>query len=179
MSTLVVCANVILDDRGGALLVREAKPEALGRWALPGGKLEADETLRQGAAREALEETGLTVEVGPLVGIFHVPRTLEGTSAVNFVFRSSIAGGTIAPTDDHPEARFIAPDDFAALEARHLMRGHHIALAVAAARAGRALPEDLVEVVPIGTRPALANDGAADDGAGTGNGGTVRVVDRP
>lgn len=85
----IVCANLVLDQQG-LLLVRESKPSAYGRWSLPAGRLEVGESLQDGAAREAHEETGLTVDVGPLIGIYHCPSTLEGGAAINFVFRSTV-----------------------------------------------------------------------------------------
>lgn len=39
-----------------------------GEWELPGGRLEGGEDLEECVRREALEETGLKVEVGPLLG---------------------------------------------------------------------------------------------------------------
>jgi mutator protein MutT len=62
--------GVIFNDRGEVLLVkRKYEPLAL-QWSLPGGGLEAGETLESGTAREVKEETGLDVEVGPLVEVF-------------------------------------------------------------------------------------------------------------
>ena len=147
-NTKVVCANVILDGTD-VLMVRESKPPALGRWSLPAGRLEQDESLRAAAAREALEETGLTVEVGGLLGIYHCPATLEGGSAISFVFQSTVTGGAIATSEEHPEVAFISRPDFEDFLAAGLVRGRHVELALAAADAGVTLAEDVV--IEVGT----------------------------
>jgi ADP-ribose pyrophosphatase YjhB (NUDIX family) len=59
---------VIVSERG-VLLVRRATEPLKGEWSVPGGALELGETVRAGVQREAMEETGLTVEVGPVVEI--------------------------------------------------------------------------------------------------------------
>jgi 8-oxo-dGTP diphosphatase len=52
------------------LLIKRGRPPAMGIWSIPGGRLELGEELRSGCAREVLEETGIEVEVGPLVELF-------------------------------------------------------------------------------------------------------------
>jgi len=63
-----VGAVIIQGDR--ALLVRRATEPLKGEWSVPGGVLELGEKLRDGTAREALEETGLQVEVGEVLDVF-------------------------------------------------------------------------------------------------------------
>jgi 8-oxo-dGTP diphosphatase len=63
-----VGAVIIHGDR--ALLVRRATEPLKGEWSVPGGVLELGEKLRDGTAREALEETGLKVEVGEVLDVF-------------------------------------------------------------------------------------------------------------
>ncbi|MEZ5372867.1 MAG: NUDIX hydrolase [Microthrixaceae bacterium] len=151
-TTQVVCSNIVLNEQG-LLLVREAKPSALGRWSLPAGRLETGESLREGAAREALEETGLTVDVGPLLGIYHCPSTLEGGSAINFVFRSTVLGGEIRTTAKHPEVAFVSRAAVDLLVAQHQIRGQHVRHALAAADAGQDLPAGLVVGVEASPLP--------------------------
>lgn len=155
----VVCSNVVLDEHG-VLMVRESKPAALGRWSLPAGRLERGESLRECAAREALEETGLVVEVGSLLGIYHCPATLEGGAAVQFVFRSSVSGGEMRTSAEHPEVAFVTFSAFDRLVAHHQVRGSHVAAAVGTARAGVALADVVTEVVasPPPTTPAVDLD---------------------
>jgi ADP-ribose pyrophosphatase YjhB (NUDIX family) len=66
---LVGVGAVILLE-GQVVLVKRRNEPLAGQWSLPGGALELGETLEAGVAREVLEETGLVVEVGPLVDVF-------------------------------------------------------------------------------------------------------------
>lgn len=56
-------------DVPAVVLVRRGQPPLQGRWSLPGGRVEAGERLEAALVRELLEETGLEVEVGPLVDV--------------------------------------------------------------------------------------------------------------
>ncbi len=58
-----------LSEPGVVLVKRRFEPLA-GQWSLPGGAVEVGETLEAGVAREIVEETGLTVDVGPIVEVF-------------------------------------------------------------------------------------------------------------
>lgn len=64
-----VGAVVLTQDERVVLVKRRHEPLA-GQWSLPGGMLELGETLEAGTAREILEETGLVVDVGPVVEVF-------------------------------------------------------------------------------------------------------------
>jgi 8-oxo-dGTP diphosphatase len=59
---------VIHDQQGRLLLIQRANDPGQGRWSLPGGRVEPGETDHSAVFREVLEETGLRVIVGPLIG---------------------------------------------------------------------------------------------------------------
>lgn len=54
----------------GVVLVRRRFEPLAGQWSLPGGAVDVGETLATAIARETLEETGLEVDVGPVIEVF-------------------------------------------------------------------------------------------------------------
>jgi len=66
----IVGVGAVIIQHGRVVLVKRRFEPLAGQWSLPGGRLELGETLEAGLAREMLEETGLEVEVGPVVDVF-------------------------------------------------------------------------------------------------------------
>jgi ADP-ribose pyrophosphatase YjhB (NUDIX family) len=66
----IVGVGAVIMQAGRVVLVKRRFEPLAGQWSLPGGRLELGETLEAGLAREMLEETGLEVEVGPVVDVF-------------------------------------------------------------------------------------------------------------
>ncbi len=65
LETLTPIAIAVVEHRGQFLIgLRPEGAPLAGFWEFPGGKIEPGETPQQAAARECLEETGLTVNVG-------------------------------------------------------------------------------------------------------------------
>jgi ADP-ribose pyrophosphatase YjhB (NUDIX family) len=76
-------------------------------WNLPGGGMEANETVEDAVKREVLEETGLLVEVGQLVGVYSKPQKQE----VVLTFRCRKVGGVLTETEESRACRYFVPDD--------------------------------------------------------------------
>ena len=88
------------------ILIRRGFQPGRGLWAQPGGFLEVDETPTEGAIRETLEETGLVVAPGEIVGLY---ARLEAAVVV-LAYEAAIVGGELRTTPEALEVRAFAPD---------------------------------------------------------------------
>ncbi|MEW6722977.1 MAG: NUDIX hydrolase, partial [Candidatus Micrarchaeota archaeon] len=66
------CDSILIEERK-ILLIKRAKEPFKGMWALPGGRIEENETAEECLVREMKEETGLDVEPMKLVGVYSDP----------------------------------------------------------------------------------------------------------
>lgn len=94
---------------GALLLVRRVMNPGRGRWALPGGWVDAGEDPRATAAREVLEETGTTVDVGDVIEVFLNPP--EDGGCLFVLYAGRWRAGEPAAGDDADAAGFFARDD--------------------------------------------------------------------
>ncbi len=113
MTPQVAVGAIVFDDRGRVLLVERGRPPGVGRWTVPGGRLEGGETLAQAVAREVREETGLEVEVGALGCV--VERISEGYHYVILDYMARVVGGTLTAGDDARAVRWVEEAELAAL----------------------------------------------------------------
>jgi ADP-ribose pyrophosphatase YjhB (NUDIX family) len=91
-----VGVNVAIIQNKQVLLTK--RPD-FGVWCLPGGHVDAGESVAQAAIREAFEETGLKIQLNRLVGIYSIP---EARAWVNLivVFAGHPVGGEFKPQED-------------------------------------------------------------------------------
>lgn len=93
----LVVTTLPVTEAGEVVLLRRGIDPGYGAWAQPGGFLEIDETATAGAVRETLEETGLLVEPGEIVGIYSRPQA----AIVVIAYEARVVGGEYLVT---PEA---------------------------------------------------------------------------
>jgi len=102
------------NEHGVVLIKRRFEPLA-GQWSLPGGTLEVGETLESGVARETDEETGLVVDVGPVVEVFdRILFDAEGRVRYHFVlvdYLCTIRGGALQAGSDVSDVRVVRPSE--------------------------------------------------------------------
>lgn len=94
-------------NRVEILLIKRARPPFKGMWAFPGGFVDRDESLKDAAARELKEETGLEGIALQQVGAFGDPGRDPRGHTVSIVFTAVIDGSQdIRAADDAADARW-------------------------------------------------------------------------
>ena len=106
----VLGVGAVVVDGNRVLLVRRINEPLKGEWSLPGGVVELGETLEVAVAREVKEETGLEVEVGPIVDVLDRLRfDGDGRPRYHYVLVDFICrpkGGTLSSGSDADAARW-------------------------------------------------------------------------
>ena len=115
-SNPVPTVDLIIRLNGAIVLVKRKHPP-LG-WALPGGFVDAGETLEAAAAREALEETGLAVRLGRQFHTYSDPARDPRRHTITTVFLAD-AAGVPHGGDDAAEARGFLPGELPPLVFDH------------------------------------------------------------
>ncbi|PRX47568.1 ADP-ribose pyrophosphatase YjhB (NUDIX family) [Prauserella shujinwangii] len=100
----VSVAGIVIDNQDRVLVIRRRDN---GHWEMPGGVLELGESFEDGVRREVAEETGMTVEVERLTGVYkNITRGI-----VALVFRCRPGEQPIHPTDEAREVRWMTRDE--------------------------------------------------------------------
>jgi len=110
-----VGVGAVIVDQGRVVLIKRRFEPLAGHWSLPGGAVDVGETLVECVAREMLEETGLVVEVGPVVEVFdRIVRDGDGRVQFHYVLVDYLCrptGGSLQAGSDVAEAVYADPDD--------------------------------------------------------------------
>jgi ADP-ribose pyrophosphatase YjhB (NUDIX family) len=110
-----VGVGAVIVSEGKVLIVKRRYEPLAGQWSLPGGGVEVGETLEASIAREMLEETGLEIDVGPVIEVFdRISRDADGKVRYHFVLVDYLCwpvGGSLQPASDVADALFVEPSE--------------------------------------------------------------------
>jgi 8-oxo-dGTP diphosphatase len=111
-----VCVGAVVLRGDELLLVERGRGAAVGQWSVPGGRVEAGETLAQAVVREVREETGLEVVCGDSLG--WVERISDQHHFVILDFRADAVdpGAPLRPGDDAADAAWVRLADLAGVD---------------------------------------------------------------
>ncbi len=118
-SLRVAASAVVRDERGRVLLHRRTDN---GLWALPGGGMDAGESIGQTAAREVLEETGYIVDPQYVIGVYSDPKHVfayddgEVRQEFSVCIACRLTGGELAVSDESHEVAWFSAEGVADLD---------------------------------------------------------------
>ena len=109
----IVGVGAVIVDAGKVVLIRRKYEPLKGHWSLPGGMVEVGETLEAALTRELLEETGLSVDVGPVIEVFdRITRDEERRVRYHYVlvdYLCWLSGGALRAGSDVDAAIWVDP----------------------------------------------------------------------
>lgn len=108
----------LLIENGKILLIKRARDPFKGMWAIPGGRIEDNETAEQCLVREMKEETGLDIEPIKMTGLYSEP-SRDPRLIIAAAYLVKKLGGEVMAGDDAGEAKWFDIDKTPTLCADH------------------------------------------------------------
>jgi ADP-ribose pyrophosphatase YjhB (NUDIX family) len=125
-NSLIPAASAVVTNSEGKILLQRRSDNSL--WALPGGTMEIGESIRETTVREVKEETGLSVVIENLVGIYSNPKHViafsdgEVRQEFSICFTCKIVGGELRVSEESSEVSFFTPEEIEQLPVHESVR---------------------------------------------------------
>ncbi|MBA6433866.1 NUDIX hydrolase [Streptomyces sp. GMR22] len=116
---------VVRNEQGRVLLIHKTDNDL---WALPGGGHDVGESIAQTVVREVEEETGISVVVESIVGLYTDPQHVmayddgEVRQQFSICFHARPVGGELRTSSESKEVRWVSPADLDELAIHPSMR---------------------------------------------------------
>lgn len=103
---LFVAAKALIVNNGKVLLLREAAYDEgtnVGKWGVPGGRIHDDEPILKGLDREVMEESGLTIKLGSVIGTIENFPVIKGEKChiLRLYYSCTYKGGEVVISNEH------------------------------------------------------------------------------
>ncbi|EHR50579.1 ADP-ribose pyrophosphatase [Saccharomonospora marina XMU15] len=125
-NSIVPAVTAVVRNESGEVLMIERTDNGL--WALPGGAQDIGESVLDAVRREVEEETGLTVEVTGLSGIYSDPKHViayddgEVRQEFSMCFHAQPLAGEPRASSESRQVHWVAPDRLDELDMHPSMR---------------------------------------------------------
>lgn len=106
--------DIVISDGKRVVLIKRGREPFKGKWVFPGGFVDYGETAEHAAEREALEETGMEIQVTSILGVYSAPDRDPRSHHINTVFIALPLNGDPQGGDDAADARWFDLDDLKA-----------------------------------------------------------------
>lgn len=113
MTKISVAVGAVIFRGDAILLIKRGKAPFLGKWSIPGGRLEHGEYLEAAIRREVLEETNIEIKGVRPLGVFEaMPSPEDGSGHVVLIdYWGEWASGEVLAGDDAVEAEFVPVEE--------------------------------------------------------------------
>ena len=100
--------SIVLHKNNKVLMLQRKNEPHKGYWCLPGGYINYNETLEEAIKRETLEEAGLNIDVGKLVGVYRIDNDPRGIN-IDIIYEGCLEG-EIKISDEHEKYELYLQD---------------------------------------------------------------------